>query len=219
MDLYDSLGIKSTFNVEVMQQLAFERYVDVHEAIRSGRDAWLESVRLMIARDFDVQLHVHPQWMGAEFIDGWWKLDRRWNIADYPAGEIGSMLDAAVSYLEKLIAPHRVVSFRGGSWGMGLPSRAVVEELSRRGIRFDISIAKGSFYDGEAIRLDYRELDSPYFPYRPDCDDIRRFPRTPENAAPLLEIPTQSVERALLMRRILSGLASRGPDARHSVGP
>jgi hypothetical protein len=203
MDLYDRLGIKSTFNVEVMQQLAFERYAGANETIRSGRDAWLEAVRLMVARGFDVQLHIHPQWMNAEFVDGWWKLSRRWNIADYSADEIREMFDAAIPYLEALIAPHRIVSFRGGSWGMGPPSRSIVAELARRGIRIDVSIVNGNYYDGDAIHLDYRNLDSPFFAYRPDADDIRRFPRSPENAAPLIEIPTQSVGRATLIKSMI----------------
>jgi hypothetical protein len=114
MDLYDRLGIKSTFNIEVMQQLAFEKHADSNTGIRAGRDAWRHTVRTMVARGFDVQLHIHPQWVDAELIDGWWKLGRRWNIADYTSGEIGRMMNAAISYLQDFVAPRKIVSFRGG---------------------------------------------------------------------------------------------------------
>jgi len=203
MDLYDRLGIKSTFNIEVMQQLAFEKYADLNADIRAGRDAWRHTVRTMAARGFDVQLHIHPQWLDAELIDGWWKLGRRWNIADYTSDEIGRMMNAAISYLQDFVAPGKIVSFRGGSWGMGPPSRAVLTELSKRGIALDVSIVSGIYYDGEAIKLDYRNVDSPFLPYRPDIDDVRRIPRSPQNAAAVVEIPTQSVPRGQLAKRLV----------------
>jgi len=213
MDLYDKVGIKSTFNIEVLQQLAFEKYAVANESIRAGRDAWRQMVCTMVARGFDVQLHLHPQWMNAELINGWWKLGRRWNIADYTQPEIANMMDAALSYLAPLIAPRKVQSFRGGSWGMGPPSRIVLNELSVRGVRLDVSIVKGNYYFGEAIKLDYRRLDCPFLPYRPDIDDIRRLPRSPQHAAPIVEVPTQSVERWLLARRLLSkAIRNRSPE-------
>lgn len=61
MDLYQSLGILSTFNLEVMQQIAFERYAEKSPTLRAGRDAWLETVQAMTTRGFDTQLHIHPQ--------------------------------------------------------------------------------------------------------------------------------------------------------------
>lgn len=210
MDLYDDLGIKSTFNVEVMQQLAFEQFAGADKSIRSGRDAWRETVKLMVARGFDVQLHLHPQWLGAQFLNGWWKLGRRWSIADYTSDEIAKMLDAAIAYLDDLTGQKKLTTFRGGSWGMGPPSRPIITELAKRGIRVDVSIVQGNYYDGEAIKLDYRNLDSPFFAYRPDIDDIRRMPRTPECEAPIIEIPTQSVKRGALISRMILNASKHG---------
>lgn len=211
MDLYDRLGVKSTFNVEVMQQLAFEKHANANATIRSGRDAWRETVRVMLSRGFDVQLHLHPQWLGAKPVNGWWKLGKRWHIADYTADEIGRMLDEALGYLEPLVAPHRIRTFRAGSWGMGPPSRAVLAALAHRGIKLDVSVVNGSYYNGETITLDYRSLECPFLPYRPDLDDIRRCARSPETAAAVIEIPTQSVSLRTLITRLAREFA-RGRD-------
>jgi hypothetical protein len=212
MDLYQRLGVPATFNVEVLQQLAFERYADGSESIARGRDAWIATVRRMVERGFDVQLHLHPQWADAELIDGWWKLGRRWSIADYAPDAIRRMLDDALNYLAPIIAPHKPVSFRGGSWGIGPPSREILTALSERGIKLDVSIVNGVRYDGEGIKLDYTRLDSPHFPYRPDLDDARRVAAAPAAAAPLVEIPTQAVSRRDLALRLASDLttAQRG---------
>jgi hypothetical protein len=208
MDLYEGFGIRSSFNVEVLQQLAFERHADRSEAIRRGRDAWIASLQSMLQRGFDVQLHVHPQWLDAEPVDGWWRLGRRWHIADYGGDEISRMLDDALAYLRPLVAPREIVSFRGGSWGLGPPSRATLAALAERGIKIDISIVNGTFYDGEAIKLDYRRLEQPFFPYYPDIDDVRRVAASPARRASVIEIPTQTVPRVQLIRRLASDLVT-----------
>jgi hypothetical protein len=209
MDLYEQFGIRSTFNLEVMQQIAFEEYANRHEEIRSGRDAWLDAVRAMVNRGFDTQLHIHPQWWGAEYVDGWWKLGRHWNIAAYSKKDVEQICDEAISYILPLIAPRSVTTFRAGSWGMGPPSRIILEALIQRGVTVDVSIAAGLRYEGEGIRLDYSQVDSPHAAYRPDIDDIRRIgSRT--TAADLIEIPTQSVTEGELRWGMISGIGSNG---------
>jgi hypothetical protein len=208
MDLYDKLGVRSSFNVEVLQQLAFEKYARTGEEIARGRDAWISTVQNMLRRGFDVQLHLHPQWLDAEPVDGWWKLGRRWHIADYGGNEIARMLDDALAYLKPLVAPNEIVSFRGGSWGIGPPSRPTFTALAERGIRIDISIVNGTFYDGEAIKLDYTRLAQPFFPYRPDIDDARRVAASAAQRAAIIEIPTQTVARARLIGRLMPDMAS-----------
>jgi hypothetical protein len=207
MELYDGLGIRSTFNVEVMQQLAFERHAHLDPVLAADRDAWAATVREMIRRGFDVQLHLHPQWWEAERVNGWWKLGRKWNIADYEPKDIQRMVREAIDYLAPIIAPRKIVSFRGGSWGIGPPSRALFNALADHGLVIDVSIVNGSRYDGEGIRLDYTQLDSPYLAYRPDLDDARRVALAGGGAA-IVELPTQSVSRAQLFSRLLGGLGT-----------
>jgi hypothetical protein len=209
MDLYDKLGVRASFNVEVLQQLAFEKYAHASEQIRRGRDAWIGTVKDMLRRGFDVQLHLHPQWLDAEPVDGWWKLGRRWHIADYGGDEIARMLDEALAYLGPLVAPNQIVSFRSGSWGIGPPSRATFTALAERGIRIDVSVVNGTFYDGEAIKLDYTRLDQPFFPYYPDIDDARRVASSPARRASVIEIPTQTVARARLIARLAPDALNR----------
>lgn len=204
MDLCESLGIRAGFCVEVMQQLAFERHAARDQTIRRGRDTWRRTVDEMLDRGFGVQLHVHPQWHEATLVDDWWKLDRRWHIVDYPDEQIGEMLDAAVGYLRCLAGTHAIQCFRAGSWGLGPPSRTALTELGRRGIKLDISVAPGLMYDGEGIRLDYRQIDSPYLPYVPDIDDVRRVATSPAKAAQIVELPTQTVPKRALVKRLLS---------------
>ena len=209
MDLYEDLGIRATFNLEVMQQLAFERHANRSAQIRAGRDAWRETVAAMVARGFDTQLHIHPQWWGAEFIDGWWKLGRRWDVTAYSRPEIETICDEAFAYMRPLIAPRRIETFRAGSWGMGPPSRDILEVLIARGIKIDVSIASGLRYDGEGVKLDYTKLESPYRAYRPDLDDLRQVDRS-ANGYGIIEIPTQSLSYATLAGELARGALKPG---------
>src|SRR5581483_2135716 len=156
------------------------------------RDLWVGAVQSMLRRGFDVQLHIHPQWFKAEFDGRWWKLGRKWNLADYSHAEIDDIVGGAVEYLSAIVRPARIVAFRAGAWGIGPPSRGIFNALVRNGIRLDVSMNQGLHYDGEAIRLDYTQLQCPYTPYFPDMDDFRR-PSDTDNG--LIEIPTQSIPR------------------------
>lgn len=213
MDLYESLGIRSTFNLEVMQQLAFEQYAPRFPEIQAGHDAWIQTARDMVARGFDTQLHIHPQWWRAEYLDGWWKLGRRWDISAYSSEEIAVICAAAFDYLDKLFAPRKIHTFRAGSWGMGPPSREILQALIARGVKIDVSIAAGLIWDGEGIKLDYSDVESPYCAYRPDLDDIRRVGREGQQAS-IIELPTQSVTHAQLARTFVR-LALRGDRPAH----
>ena len=42
LDLYDSHGVKSTFNAEVMQQLTFRRLQDSHTHLKPLADEWMK---------------------------------------------------------------------------------------------------------------------------------------------------------------------------------
>lgn len=82
--------------------------------------------------------------------------------------------------------------------------------LGERDLRIDISIVNGTFYDGEAIKLDYTRLDEPFSPYYPDIDDVRRVASSQVQRASVIEIPTQTVGRARLVGRLVPALARSG---------
>lgn len=190
MELYAGCGIPATFCVETLQQLAFERFADADPGLARGRDLWRETVARMAAGGFDVALHLHPQWLHAAREDGFWRLDRRWNLADYDDEEIEDAFDRSLAYLRDACRLPAPAAFRAGSWGACCPSATILRCLRRHGIRIDVSVVNGLHFWGENVALDYRNLASPYRPYYPDADDIRRPAAKPGD---VVEIPTQSI--------------------------
>ena len=193
MDLYKRLGVKATFNVEVMQQLAFERYTDRYQEIKVQKDYWIKTVKIMRKKGFDIQLHIHPQWHNAVYDGKSWKLDKRWNITSYSEKLIENFVKSSIGYLNSNFHSYYPVSFRGCEWGICCPSYPLFKILENYGIKLDISVVNGLYFDNKHIKLDYTNLESPYLPYFPDYNDARKISKTKTN---IIEIPTQSFYRS-----------------------
>ncbi|MDP9223291.1 MAG: hypothetical protein M3P18_05460, partial [Actinomycetota bacterium] len=163
--IYEDHGLRGTFNVEVMQQLAHLRLGTTHPDLQALAEEWAEIVQETYARGHDIQLHVHPQWSDAAYERKTWHLRGRWSLLDYPAAEARKMLADAKAYLEDLMRPlnadYRCVSFRSGSWCIA-PGGHVLRALAELGIVFDMSIVDGLFYDTQHVRLDYRRLEESF---------------------------------------------------------
>jgi hypothetical protein len=76
VSIYNRIGIRGSFNAEVMQQLTFRK----HPQFNTLADEWDEIVTETFRQGHDIQLHVHPQWQNAEYKDGEWKLTSDWSI-------------------------------------------------------------------------------------------------------------------------------------------
>src|SRR5689334_17177668 len=82
--VYDRYGIRGSFNAEVMQQLSFRRLQDRYPELGHAAVAWDNAVLETYRKGHDVQLHIHPQWIGAEYKNGGWSLTADWSILNYP---------------------------------------------------------------------------------------------------------------------------------------
>lgn len=191
MDAYEEVGVIGSFNVEVMQQLAFEKYSSDHNEIAKQSQLWVSSINNMISRGHDVQLHIHPQWHNATFDGIYWTLDKRWDISSYDREDIFYFVNRCHKYLSALISPKKLKTFRAGSWAFGPPSEEIIQALMQHDIYLDMSIVHGNYYDGEAVKLDYTKLECKDSAYYPDYTDIRKL----GDIGSFVEIPTQAIDR------------------------
>jgi len=207
MDAAGECGATLTFMVDVAQQLAFYRHEDPW--LRGQRQLWDDTVRQMLQRGFDVQLHLHPQWLGARFRDGVFVLDERWNLGTYAPAEQRQLVDEAIRYLVKLLKPiepsYRVVAFKAGSWGLQ-PSAPLLETLAGAGIRVVMGVREGMRIPG--LGVDYTHLNEPRLPYHPDLSDVTR---RAVRSNPLVVLPLQPYAPApLALAELAAGTMARG---------
>ena len=188
--IYKRLGIRGSFNAEVMQQITFRKYQDQHEELKVLAGEWDDVVSETFRQGHDIQLHIHPQWRGAEYKDGRWKLTADWSILNHSPEAALEMLRGGKDYLENLLRDidpnYRCVSFRSGAWCIA-PSPHMLDLLVTLGIVFDMSIVAGVHYDTRNIKLDYTVCEEDFLPYYPVMTDARKVSTKPE---PIVCVPT-----------------------------
>jgi hypothetical protein len=175
--IYNRHHVRSTFNAEVMQQLAFRKFERQFPELQALADSWEAHVIDAYRQGHDIQLHLHPQWTKAEYTGAGWKLSGDWSILNYDEETAFRLLSGGKEYLENLLRPvnpdYRVVSFRAGS-SIIAPSPFILSTLARLGIRLDMSIVGGMYHDTRNVRIDYRETEEDFLPFYPQMQDARR---------------------------------------------
>ncbi len=189
LKIYGEYGVRSTFNVEVMQQLTFRKFQDQYPELERLADQWDDHVREAFRQRQDIQLHIHPQWSTAHYENGKWKLSGEWSLLNYDADSAWSMLAASKKYLEDLLRPldpaYRCVSFRSGSSCIA-PSSFALDSLARLGIVFDMSIVGGLRVNTAHVQIDYTHCEESFLPFYPRMADARKISDKPE---PIVCVP------------------------------
>jgi len=177
LEIYAQAGARTTILPDVMQQLAFRRLEREHSALKALADSWDEQVREAFRQGHDIQLHLHPQWLNADYEAGRWQMNGDWSILNYAREVAYAMLAETKQYLEDLLRPvnstYRCLAFRAGALAAA-PSNHLFESLVELGIELDVSIAGGVFVNNQILQLDYRNCEETFLPYYPLMKDARR---------------------------------------------
>jgi hypothetical protein len=204
--VYEKFGIRGSFNAEVMQQITYRNLQGSFPELKAVADEWEELVTDSFRNGHDIQLHLHPQWIGAVY-EGQckWNLRGDWSIVNYSSQQIRTLLLSGRQFLETLLRKvdpsYSCVSFRAGSW-CAAPSDSLFPILAELEFVFDMSIVAGIRYDTPRVKLDYTQCEEPFLPYYPQMNDARRVSRTFE---PMVCVPTNSfrVSPPVLLQRDL----------------
>ncbi len=191
MKLAQRLGIRLTFMVDVVQQLVYKNHIDTDYNLKLQKNLWDDTVLLMKSYGFDVQLHLHPQWMNATLKDDFFYLGNNWNFGMYSQAEQETMIRDSINYLENLITPvdpgYKVIAYKGGSWGLQ-PSGDLLRNMEKYGIKIVTGVRKGMYLPGNGV--DYRNLEESIMPYYPDYNDLCKISTKKEE---IVVIPLQTV--------------------------
>src|SRR5438552_5548626 len=67
LEIYRKHNARTTLLPDVMQQLRFRQLEGKYPKLKPLADSWDEHVREAFRHGHDVQLHLHPQWLSAEY--------------------------------------------------------------------------------------------------------------------------------------------------------
>lgn len=157
-------NIKLTIFFEVLEYLEFKKQVKLGNFMGYGRnpiDAIHEQISYMVGKGHDIQLHIHPQWVGAEFKDGRWVLDlKNWAVSRFESEfmSFDDMFSNSVKELELLIRQfdqnYSCIAFRAGAYN-AVPSGNLFRQMLINGVVIDSSVYPGGFKDDGFSKYDY----------------------------------------------------------------
>jgi hypothetical protein len=223
LEAFDKLGTKATFFIEILE---VEKIIGLKELFPEYSKEYLGAVAIekqiseLIKYGHDIQLHLHPQWYNAEYINGEWKLNHQWwSFSDLPersrADSPGKyellalgkkMLEKRVRYVDP---SYSCTIFRAGGYNVG-NSHESVNALLENNIYCDSSVCPG-FFSNSLSNYDFTMAPSnlPYW----YCDESIVVPSNKGSRKRLLELPLLTISVNKLQRfsiaRVFSTIKNR----------
>lgn len=171
LNICDEHGAKMTIMFEVGEYWAFEQHDSkLHKDLGYSPSQQMKAQAIdAIKRGHDVQLHLHPQWIGADYFQGGWQLCHScWRLADLP-GRLGDRdqiksitgaLYAGKQTLESMIRPiaanYDCRAFRAGGF-YAQPSEDIIAAMREVGLHVDSSVVRG-YKTCEPFAVDYSQM-------------------------------------------------------------
>ncbi|OEU66803.1 MAG: hypothetical protein BA863_07035 [Desulfovibrio sp. S3730MH75] len=214
MNIADKYGAKLTFMVDVAHQLTMRKNLN-HSEVRIQSQLWDETVLLMAERGFDVQLHLHSQWVNSVYKDGFHHLTDVWNIGRLRPEEQTELVNEGVQYLETLLRPaypshparpaYKVCAFKAGSWGLQ-PSEHILSVLEKAGINIIMGMRDGIKIEGQFV--DYSGMEEKDLPYYGSRKDITKV-ATDRNCPVVISLQSYSPDLLIFSKYILNHALER----------
>ncbi len=159
----EKFGMPLTVYFEAEEYLAFVRE---REALKSGwvydpaKELRAQAIDF-VRRGHDLQLHLHPEWVGSRFEGGRWGLrperptvDSLFETQEAVSAYIGERKAIIDGFYEAAGSSRRVTAYRCGAF-CAQPGRKLLRALAEHGIVIDSSLVKGMVLKGGHVHLDF----------------------------------------------------------------
>lgn len=163
---------------EVEEFLAFEKHRSELKALLGYDPAAeiREQIKSFAARGHDIQLHLHPEWVGARFEAGQWVLrperqtvDSLFESEAETVAYIAERKGAIDEILTEAGSSQRVHVYRAGAFS-AQPGKKLLRALQANEIYIDSSVVQGLTRQNPHVTLDYRKAPCRKGPWRVSTD-------------------------------------------------
>jgi peptidoglycan/xylan/chitin deacetylase (PgdA/CDA1 family) len=214
-DVCDEYDIKTTIFFEVVEYWRLKEEWDDGNKMGYNRNP-IEAIEQQLQKaaqnGHDIQLHVHPQWVNAEWKGKEWKLDMsNWRLGDLSTKDysIERLLregkEAIESLIREVVRDYKCIALRAGAYNI-MPSEDVYKAMNATGLKVDSSVYPGGFEHGELSKYDYRgvSLDKDY--WWADPADIRKESQAHKEIMeiPVFALPQRRIHKLLNTDKIHS---------------
>lgn len=219
LSICDSHNIKTTLFFEVLE------YIKLKEEWEAGNKmgytenpvkAIEEQIQKAALDGHDIQLHVHPQWINAEYVQNQWQVDlENWRLGDFKVSQNYSIEDllregkeTIEAIVQDAVPNYKCTILRAGGYNV-IPSKEVYQAMTKLGLLVDSSVYPGGYETGNLSKYDYRNapLNKDYWWAK--SSDFSQ----PAKDSKVLEIPVFALPQRRLKKfnveRIKSALQNR----------
>lgn len=200
----EKVGAPLTVFFDVCEYWAFEREFKAGKLSQDYADQIKRQLQELLSKGHDVQLHFHPQWLGATYQQEKWLLNYdQWRIgampefnAEVPEWSLPKLFAEGKATLEKILKPvkpnYECNTFRAGAWSIQ-PEAKVLKAMLSNGFKVDSTVAAEMHFEDDFTYYDFRGTPKKPF-WR-----INQELLTP-TANGLLEIPIFTVDLSFAKR-------------------
>lgn len=153
LDLAAGKNVHYTFFVDVGYLIRAADYQELQLDLQQVLDQLTE----VQEKGHSLQLHVHPHWERAEFIDGRWIMhaDQYYSLMDFDPVDRAALIKKYKSWLEHFTGK-KVSVFRAGGWCIQ-PFSELKDIFEKEELFIDSSVIPGDFLVTDQYHVDFRQ--------------------------------------------------------------
>lgn len=153
-------GVSFTFFWDVGHYRAIERMKSKYPELQVHQNELEVLLKRIVANGHDLQLHIHPHWEVAEWVDGNWRMNvgSNYKLSDFPPNEREQIIRAYFATTQQF-AKNKVTAFRAGGWCVQ-PFDQLAGTFKELGIQIDSSVMPGAKLQRGDYNFDFTQAPS-----------------------------------------------------------
>ena len=156
-DMFDRSGVRVNVFVDAAYLLRLRELMDTNDKINCEYYSVINHIKSLSDRGHSIQLHFHPQWVNALFINDSWHLDNdHYKLSDFPLNIQKEKLSQAIELLQS-ISNNKIIAIRAGGFSIE-NFKELSSFLFSKGISIDTSVLRGGMMNSKYQTYDYRNI-------------------------------------------------------------
>ncbi len=162
--------IPMTFFIDVGMLLKMYELKEEFPELANEYQAIIRQINRMEALGCAVQLHIHPHWENATYVNGKWSINVNgcYKLSDFSQADASLIIEKYYHFLQALVQ-QKITSYRAGGWCIQ-PFDHVKETFRRLGITIDSSVFPGGKFESPHYAFDFTSVKRYAQPYRFESD-------------------------------------------------
>jgi hypothetical protein len=212
--LLDINKSKLTVFWDILHYYRVNELEDDYSELKNDKILIEEQIALLVSKGHDIQLHIHPHWLDAEYLDGEWKFkydrfklhalseEENYDKIDTISGCITTSKQLIENQVKKYLPGYNVTTFRAGGYLIE-PFAKLKDAFRYNNIYVDSSVLPDMYNDNPVNRYDFRNYPgNNHFKFNNSPSELSVGGMFTEIPITTLKIPVHKNILFTLMRRL-----------------